>query len=300
MMKAFFLASIAAAVAADTTCTNNDVTDNNGLCIQPTKPPATSGCDTTKQDVYQCNGSATPAGTCSQGSQKGTFCCDKAVPDAGAGQAVQSGRIIKLQSDPPEPVEGATVDLGSGRTATTDAKGQYSINVPLNTPYFMKVTKDQGYVPLVEQEWQLTGNADRGDTSLPPTELQGLLVTVLGAAYDKTKGALGVGLVLTKSCAGDEGGATIALDPPGSSKVTYFAAGLPSGSATASAAGQTTPTALIYNIDPGTGLKVKVTHPKCSVAPFPQTDLDAGTISYTGGIKVEVNGGSSFVRIFLQ
>jgi len=297
MKTAYFLASMAILVGAAMACSSSD-DDNNGLCIQPTKPPSSSGC-TSKQEVYQCNGVATPAGQCSPGSVKGVFCCDQPVPDAGVGNAVQSGTIVKLNTDPPEPVAGATVDVGNNTTVVTDAQGKYSVNVPLNTPFIMKVTKAPDFVPLMEQEWELTGNADRGPTSLPDTGTQQLLQQIL-TGYDSSKGVLGVGLVITKSCAGDEGGATITIDPPGSSQTAYFGTnGLP-GSSTTSVAGAKTPTAVLYNVTPGKGVKVKVNHPKCTVADFPQADPDVPTITYTGNVDVEATGGTSFVRIFMK
>lgn len=214
----------------------------------------------------------------------------------GAGMAKQKGKMVELGQT--VGVVGATVDLGGHSAVTMGApnKGAYEIAVPINTPFFMQVT-EPGHVKLIEQEWQISADYDRGTTGMVDTGTQGMLQGAL-PAFDTTKGVLGVGI--TKSAAGacaSEAGATIALAVPGNSKVRYFKGGFPDGMTTAVLDGQTTPSAVIYNIDIGADLTIVATPPTgCMLDAFPHTE---GSITYTGKAKVEA-GASAFTRVFVK
>lgn len=221
------------------------------------------------------------------------------------GMATQKGKTIDFATM--AGVAGATITLGDGHSAMSMAapmKGVYAIPVPINTPYFMTVTGDT-YVKLIEQEWQISADYDRGTTSMIDMATQMMLEGAL-AGFDMTKGVLGVGI--TKSTGGacaDEGGATIALKTPGNSVVRYFTSGFPDGTRTSVQSGQTTPSAVIYNIDVGADLELVVTPPTggdggvpCTVEAFPHTE---GTVTYTGKAKVEGGGATtSFFRVFVK
>jgi hypothetical protein len=217
---------------------------------------------------------------------------DGGTPDAPSppGLATQKGSIVDL--DTKAGVEGATVDLG-GKTAVTGDRGAYSIQVPLDTPFFMTVT-GPGHLKLIEQEWKLTGDFDRQKTSFIPTSTSDTLRSTL-PGYDATKATISVGLFITGACA-TEGGATIELDPPGNSKLKYFHGGFPSND-TVSFAGEITPTAVFWNAEPGDNYTIKVTHPTCTVVPYPYTD---GNITYTGRVRGEAGDAASFARVFLK
>ncbi|MDB4996768.1 MAG: hypothetical protein JWM74_4200 [Myxococcaceae bacterium] len=207
------------------------------------------------------------------------------------GQATQKGRIIDLDSK--AGVEGATVDLG-GKTGVTGDKGAYAIQVPLDTNFFMSVT-GPGHLKLIEQEWKLTGDFDRSTTSFIPTSTSDTLRSTL-PGYDATKATISVGLVITGACT-TEGGATIEIVPPGAAKMKYFRGGFPSTADTVSVAGETTPTAVFWNVEPCDDYTIKVTHPTCTVIPFPYTD---GPITYSGRARGEAGDAASFARVFLK
>ncbi len=220
---------------------------------------------------------------------------------AGAGMVTQKGKCVELGQS--VGVAGATVDLGGHSAVTMDApmKGVYAIAVPINTPFFMTVS-EPGHVKLIEQEWSLGSDYDRSTTGLVDLGTEMSLVGLL-AGYDPAKGVLGVGIIKsTGGACADEAGATIALATPGTSKVAYFKGGFPSAATTTVQSGETTPSAIIYNIDPTADLTLTVTPPAgCTLDTFPHTETTAaGTITYTGKAKVEAGNTTSFTRVFVK
>ena len=233
--------------------------------------------------------------------------------DANTGP-VQKGQVIEFSlSNTVTGVSGATVDLG-GKTATTSdtaPKGSYSLAVTKDSPFYMRVTK-AGYTTLLEQEWQVSGDADRARTVLPSATFTGALVTAIGKEnVDGSKGVLGIGLV--KGTCPTEAGATIQVNPTGtdasSTPVVYFSGGLPSQQQQTQA-GELTPTALAFNVTLGAPTVVVTPPAGCKVLSFPYTDPSTPNITYTGNIKVEPVGSfaddagavthlTSFARIFL-
>ena len=166
-------------------------------------------------------------------------------------ESKQSGRIIRAQTED-EAVEGATVTV-AGKTATTNAAGDYELIVPRNTPYQMTVAAD-GFYKLLEQEWILKKETlDRGTTNLLLTATADLLAGLLpGRKADK-------GLVVVKvnpqpPCASEEG-ATLTIDPPGEAKLAYFSGSLPNSQQKSVEAG-TTFSAAFYNVEVGVPLKI--------------------------------------------
>ncbi|WP_394827376.1 hypothetical protein [Pendulispora albinea] len=166
----------------------------------------------------------------------------------------------------------------------------------------MRVAKP-GYTSLLEQEWQLAGDADRAKTILPDRQATELLVQSLSGLGkpppNPAKGALGIGLL--KGACPTEGGATVRVDTGAAGDagadagananiVVYFKGLLPSNETTTQA-DAVTPTVMIYNIAPGEGIEVMVIPPPdCKVEPFPVADPAAPNITYTGKIKVEPIG----------
>ncbi|WP_394850439.1 hypothetical protein LZC95_23640 [Pendulispora brunnea] len=256
----------------------------------------------------------------------------------GPGMVTQKGVISDFPPGGGQAVVGATIDVGNGRTATTgnSPKGGYSIQVPKDTPYFMRIRKE-GYTTLIEQEWQLTGDADRGKSIFPDKQATTLLVGVIQGnpsfpKVDPAKGVLAIGLI--KGSCPTEGGATIRVEPGASAlladdggtdsgtdagsdggsgdapQVVYLNnRAFPDVAATKSQDGATTPTAIIYNVPPGNRFKITVEHPNCDVQPFPFNEPTAPNIKYTGNIVVEPLGNpaedggtntSTFARILLS
>ncbi|WP_394839723.1 hypothetical protein LVJ94_22810 [Pendulispora rubella] len=282
---------------------------------------------------------STPTG---DGGNKDTGTGNDAGPgvDSGPpapGMVTQKGIISDYPPGGGEGVVGATIDVGNGHTATTvdkagtTPKGSYSLAVPKDTPYFMRISK-AGYTTLIEQEWLVTGDANRGKSVFPDKQATSLLVQVIQGnpsfpKADPQKGVLAVGLI--KGTCATEGGATIRVEPGTSAlladdagtdagsdagtdgpKVVYLtSAAFPDTSAQKTQDGATTPTAIIYNVPPGNRFKITVEHPTCNVEPFPFNDPAAPAIKYTGNIVVEPLGNpaedggtnvSTFARILLS
>ena len=145
------------------------------------------------------------------------------------GQATQTGQVIRLPvggGTTKTTIAGATVDLGNGKSTITfdgDAgganKGKYSLSFTQQTPFFMRISKPAAgqdtLTTLIEQEWQLSGDADRGLTPVPDLQTTNLLFQVihlsLGYAVDPdNKGVIGVGVI--KGTCPTEEGTVVALD----------------------------------------------------------------------------------------
>jgi Cys-rich repeat protein len=82
-------------------CQNNTCVaapDGGSGCVKQSSPSASSGCDPEKEDLYTCQGSDQPAGSCRPSAQPGSFCCLKPPPectkgsDCGDGKACEQGK----------------------------------------------------------------------------------------------------------------------------------------------------------------------------------------------------------------
>ena len=220
---------------------------------------------------------------------------DAGSDGAGGNTYAQTGRIVDF-NNPKKGVAGVTVTAGTV-TATTDTAGRYTLNVPKDTAYTMAITAPN-YLKLIEQEWKLTGNADRGDTSYVDSSTQLVLQNAL-AGYDDKLAVLSIGVKKKGACAAVDG-ATIVMANQGAAILKYFKGGFPSNTATSVAADQV-PSAVIYNLPPGTPVQLTVTHPTCKQVAFPTADPDAPTIVYTGSATTE--GGAStasYTRVYVE
>lgn len=233
------------------------------------------------------------ATSCSSSSTTGTPDPDAGTTDGGAvgsNEAKQNGRVVgaldKLE------IANATVSV-AGKTAVTKADGTYEIVVPKNTPYSMTVSHDEHF-KLNEQEWIVKGDVfTRGDTSLLSKDTANLLASFL-PARDAAKGLLVVRIVPMPPC-DTEDGSTLAIEPKGASKLTYFAGGRPNQSATSAKKGEAF-AAAFSDVDPGVNVKVTVTSPLCEQLPYP---VDFDGVSYTGNQKTEPGEVLSYVRVFI-
>jgi hypothetical protein len=210
----------------------------------------------------------------------------------GSNEAKQTGKIVRAQSTS-ETVEGATVTI-AGKTATTNATGNYEIAVPKDTPVQMTVSAPDFY-KLIEQEWIVKGDLDRGETQLLKTGTANLLAGVLNPPRDASKGLLVVSVRVQPPCASEEG-TTLTLDPPGQANVSYVgASGLPDDTLTSVQKGAAF-SAIFYNVDPGVNVRVIASSPSCEQVAFP---LDADGVTLTGNQKTEPGESLSFLRIYL-
>jgi len=289
--------SLAAFTAFGAAGCGDTVHNNEGACVAQSSIDPASGCDGTKSSYYTCPGAAKPAldgGACTFSKVNGGFCCP--LPTA-VGNGTQTGQIIDLLAK--TPVVGATIDFGNGLTTTTDAKGNYSLQIVQNKPFNMTVTAPN-YTQLTEQEWFLTGDYNNSTTSLVSAAINTAVSSGL-PSYDATKVALGLGVYPEGACK-DNGGSVITIDPPTAGKLVYFSpTGTPNTTATSVQSGALNPSALLYNIDPAAPLpKISATPPAgCTVAPYP---FALGTVTYTGNFKLLPSGvnGQGFFRVFIQ
>lgn len=215
---------------------------------------------------------------------------NEAANDAAVTGPTQTGRIIDAVGK--DGVKGATVSI-AGKSVTTNDDGTYAIGITKNVPSTMSVTAPDHY-KLDEQEWIVKSDLfARADTSLLSNSTAGLLATFL-PARDPAKGFLAVRIYPLPPCE-SEAGATIAIEPAGAAKVTYFAGGLPSKTATTTSKGETF-AGIFTNVDPSVAIKVTVSSPSCEQLAFP---IDYDGVSLTGVQKVETGDVVSFIRVFL-
>lgn len=203
----------------------------------------------------------------------------------------QSGKVIQAGGD--DPVPGAQVTI-AGKTATTNDNGDYELIVPRNQPYRMSVTAD-GYYSLFEQEWIVkTESLDWGNTNLLKSETANIATGLL-PGRSKEKGLLLVKVNALPPCTSEEG-TTLALDPPGEAKLSYFSSVLPDSSLTATKGG-TTFSAIFYNVDVGVPLTVIANSPNCTQVAFP---IDDGRVTYTGVQKAEPGDTLAYLRLYIR
>jgi hypothetical protein len=227
-------------------------------------------------------------GTDGGGSEGGT---DGSSGEGGGGAAKQTGKIVVALQNVPLP--GATVTIGSA-SAQSKPDGTYEIGITKGSPLQMQVTAED-YYKLFEQEYVVkTDTFDRGESSLLSKAVASTLVSFLQGRDDK-KGLLIVKVQPVAPCDSEEG-TVVSLDPPGSSMVRYISGGIPSNSLTAAKKGESFH-AVVYNIDLGAPVNVKLTSPLCKQKAFP---VDVDNVTYTGkNQKVEGGEVLSFMRVFL-
>jgi hypothetical protein len=214
----------------------------------------------------------------------------EAAPDAPFSGPTQKGRIIDAVGK--DGVAGAVVSIG-GKSVTTNADGTYAISITKDVPTSMTVTAPDHF-KLNEQEWIVkTDLFDRADTSLLSTATAGLLTSFL-PAHDAAKGLLAVRVYPLAPCV-SEAGSTIALEPAGTSQVTYFSGGFPNKTAKVTAKDEAF-SAVFTDVEPGVALKLVVTSPICEQVAFP---VDYGGVTLTGMQKAEPGDVVSYIRLFL-
>jgi len=229
----------------------------------------------------------------------------------------QTGTIVDFSS---KVGQGGMEVSGGGNTVTTDSKGVYTLAVPKSTPYSMVIASGPNagasYLTLNEQEWQVSGDVDRGKTSAVSNSTEGLLKAVLNPAPDPALAVLTIQVIATGACASATG-STVSVpglatpDAGGTVYAAYFSGGFPSASATSVTDGQV-PSVIFWNLPNTASFKdVTVTPPGgCTVVAFPTPDPgDAGpgpNLTYTGNVKLEPSAPdagynvASFMRVFLK
>ena len=235
----------------------------------------------------------------------------------------QTGTIVDYSSKKGLP---GMIVSGGGATVTTDSTGAYTLAVPKNSAYTMTVSSDLDadtqYLTLNEQEWMLSGNADRGKTSAVSDVTENLLKAVLQPQPDSALAVLTIQVIATGACASATG-ATISVPglpspdagaPDGGNGpyLDYFNSNSFPDPAATSVTNGILPSAIIWNLPISASFNtVTVTPPAgCTVVAFPTTDpSDSGpgpNLTYTGNVKLAASqpqaglNVASFLRVFLK
>jgi hypothetical protein len=209
----------------------------------------------------------------------------------GSNEVKQTGKLVRaLATDTAVP---GTITV-AGKTVNTNDDGTYEIAVPKGTPYQMTATGGADYFKLVEQEWIADQDLPNGDTQMLPVSLANLLAGALDPPRDPAKGLLVVSVRPEAPCTSEEG-TTLAIDPPGSAKLSYFSGSFPSPDQTSVKQG-TSFSAFFYDVEPGVTVKVIATSPTCEQLPFP---IAKDGKTFTGNQKTEAGESLSFMRVYL-
>src|SRR5512138_2431829 len=166
--------------------------------------------------------------------------------DSGGGGATVtvSGTAVEVSAAGMKPLAGVLVGAYNAANETTavvttmtDATGNYSLEIPkLDKPVdgFLKATKDGFMVTYLYPPAALAGDFDKASINMVTTQTFSLLANNLcNANQDMAKGAIGVLVVDTAGAA--IGGAMVS-STPAASTYCYNANGLPTSSATMTAA----------------------------------------------------------------
>lgn len=228
------------------------------------------------------------------GARDGASPADAGAVDAGPpppGMATNTGMVMDYDN-PLSPVPGVTVTAGTA-TATTDTKGRWSLDVPLNTPVSLLLTAPTYTNTYLGEMIQTGGTADLGPILLPKLDTFHLGQQVL-SQLDPTQGIVYVVAKAIGSCTSVAGG-TFTVNSPAGARTTYFKGYLPSTTQTSFR--DQTPVAAIYNIPPGAHLDLTVMHPTCTPVSFPAT---VGNVIYTGNVTVEGGDANSALNVYLE
>jgi hypothetical protein len=229
-------------------------------------------------------------------------------PDATPTGTTQKGVIVDRTSK--MPVAGATVSVMGGGSVMTDMAGAYTLPIPKGTPYTFSITADSHF-KLFEQELIASDSFDRGSTTLPSTTDGNLLKGILmSQGLDTKLATFTVGLYKTGSCGSVEG-ALIDLDPPqANAKIAYFSGGIPSSAMYQPYAKEgELPAAILFNVDPKTVAKVKITWAQvdggpvgmpCTQIAYPVQDPTIANVKYTGNLVIDVGDVTSYERVYLK
>ena len=130
--------------------------------------------------------------------------------DAPPGATTQTGKIIDLSTK--SAIADAKITTGTF-TATTDAKGNYSVQVDPTQPFNMHVEKT-GYYTLIEQSTLVKTSFNLGNTSFLSENTANLLTQTL-PGFDPTLAAVSTDIEIRGGCT-DETGATFDFTVDGS------------------------------------------------------------------------------------
>jgi hypothetical protein len=204
---------------------------------------------------------------------------DAAGSDWDGGEITEMGTLVDYETL--APVVGLTV-TDNGVSATTDSQGAWSLTVPSNVtaiqPVVTGTSAGSAYSKLYFPVLSPVGVVNTGTNVIPDSSTLALEQQIL--ANDTTKALVQIVAVAAPSCASAVGGTLEVVSPAGAPFRYFSTANVP---ATTVSSFQDVkaprPVAVVYNIPVGSQVTVAVTHPTCTLAPFPAV---AGGETVTG------------------
>jgi hypothetical protein len=230
--------------------------------------------------------SSSPSAESSKGSGADSGSDQDAAPpailDGGSGWdggvITETGILIDYETL--APVIGLTV-TDNGVSATTDDQGAYTFTVPSNVATIQPVVTGTNYSKLYFPVLSAIGTSvNTGTNVIPDSPTLALEQQIL--ANDTTKALVQIVAQVAPSCASAVGGTLQVVSPAGASFRYFSTANVPATTVTSfQAVKSPRPVAVVYDIPVGSPLTVAVTHPTCTLAPYPIT---AGGEEVTGQV----------------
>ena len=207
-----------------------------------------------------------------------------------SGSIVETGVMVDYETL--TPVAGLTV-TDNGVSATTDSNGAFSLTVPPSVTLLgPTVTGPQYSMLLFPFHTPTGGPVDYGTNVIPDSMTYALEQTVL--QNDQTKALVQLVVQVTGACKSAVGGTVQVLSPAGTSASYFSTSNIPQASLTSFQAVQTPrPVAVVYDIPVGSELTLAVTHPTCTLVPFPVATsgkLETGQVTTKATEPGDVNG----------
>jgi hypothetical protein len=206
---------------------------------------------------------------------------DAPESDWDGGEITEMGTLIDYETL--APVIGLTV-TDNGVSATTDSQGAWTLTVPSNVTTIQPVvtgssagsTYSKLYFPVLSP----VGVVNTGTNVIPDSSTLALEQQIL--ANDTTKALVQIVAQVAPTCASAVGGTLQVVSPAGASFRYFSTANVPATTVSSfQDVKSPRPVAVVYDIPVGAQLTLAVTHPTCTLAPYP---IVAGGETVTGQV----------------
>lgn len=155
-----------------------------------------------------------------------------------------------------------------GQSAITDDAGVFSFLVNGDQPLMPHVTGPSFCELIFPEVVPAQADLDYGPSVMASTSTFSVETSGLGA--DLSKGLVQVVVRKDDSCASVTGGTLTVVSPPGTSVAYFNTFGLPDNTVTSFQDVQAPrPEAVVFDVEPGAELVLRVDHPTCTQVPFP-------------------------------
>ncbi len=179
---------------------------------------------------------------------------------------------------------------GQGQSATTDDAGAFSFVVNGDQPLMPQVTGPSFCDLIFPEVIPAQADLDYGPSVMASSST--FSIETSGLSADLSKGLVQIVVRTDASCASAAGGTLTVVSPPGTSVAYFNTLGLPDNTVTSFQNVQVPrPVAVVFNVEPGAELVLRVDHPTCTQVPFPY-ERDGRT--YTGRVDIRAIDPGSF------